>query len=431
MTFARAPFVAPLCALLLAACGGGHAQPGQGGGGATGSSTGSSTGTVGGAGGETGGAGGCQAVDISHAGETAASPALVHLVDTAAHPEALCNDGTPAAYVFRPGSGAAKNRWLIYLEGGGECATAEDCQARYQAQPGLMSSQGAVEGAVFSTALDGIKSTDAAVNPDFRDATLVQIAYCSSDGWTGDRAGNAALPTSDGGHWHFRGRAIVQAVLAEIASRGLGEATEVLLLGSSAGGVGVFNNADDVRATLPAGVRFAALADAGFLLDYPAYDPATGLESTVTPSPRMAELIAGAALWGGRGDLSCEQAATDDAARLLCRSPANLVVHGHVQAPLLIRQSQLDAVQLKQLVAPSDKSAEAKAFRGRFAAKMREALGQVGPAFAVFSPLDSQHGVINDAAWSTQIVNGTSLVSAVSAYYRDPCSGGAKLIESP
>lgn len=56
---------------------------------------------------------------------------------------------------------------------------------------------------------------------------------------------------SDFAGWHFRGRRIAAAVIADLLSdRGLSEATHVLVTGDSAGGVGAMNLADWIAATL-------------------------------------------------------------------------------------------------------------------------------------------------------------------------------------
>ena len=51
-------------------------------------------------------------VTITHTASAANAPQLVFL-DKSKYPQALCNDGTPAAYVLRQGAGAAANRWII------------------------------------------------------------------------------------------------------------------------------------------------------------------------------------------------------------------------------------------------------------------------------------------------------------------------------
>lgn len=55
----------------------------------------------------------------------------------------------------------------------------------------------------------------------------------------------AAGANSEFGGLHFRGKRIAMAVAADLlAAHGLGSATQVLLTGDSAGGVGAMNHAD-------------------------------------------------------------------------------------------------------------------------------------------------------------------------------------------
>ncbi|MDC0712207.1 pectin acetylesterase-family hydrolase [Stigmatella sp. ncwal1] len=51
-------------------------------------------------------------VEIRHTA-TQAKPVTVQVVSTANHPLAVCNDGTPATYLFRPGVGVGKKRWIL------------------------------------------------------------------------------------------------------------------------------------------------------------------------------------------------------------------------------------------------------------------------------------------------------------------------------
>jgi hypothetical protein len=135
---------------------------------------------------------------------------------------------------------------------------------------------GRADGQTVSMTFSGIASPDPAANPDFYDATYVQVNYCSSDLWSGDRAATPGAPVTDLARWHFRGHAIVRDAVAELLrAHGLGEAREVFFMGSSAGGAGTLANVDAVRAALPSGVRFVALADGIYSVPYPAFDPAT------------------------------------------------------------------------------------------------------------------------------------------------------------
>lgn len=368
------------------------------------------------------------AVTIAHgAGSPAA--ARIHKLDLGAHPEAVCNDGSPGYFIYRPGFGPAAKRWMIHLQGGGSCSSAAECAARQVDSPDLMTSTDVTDGAVFTTKLAGFKSASPTENPDFHDASFVQIHYCSSDQWGGDLPAVAGAPTTEMAHWHFRGRAIAAAAVAELMPLGLGAADEVLLTGSSAGGMGVANNADDLRGALPARIRVVASPDAGYGLFYPPYDAATGLESTMTPSQLELDFIAGSRAWGGRGDRDCDLAALDDTSHARCRVPDQTFQAGQVTTRVFVRQSQQDSVQIKQHGAGPGSPGPVQAYRDRFAARMRNQLAALSDRFSVFSTNDSLHVVMDTtAAWTTMAVGGVVLRDAFGAWYRDPCAGGAKRI---
>lgn len=360
----------------------------------------------------------------------AAAPARVHKLSLAEHPLAQCNDGTPAYYVFRPGFGGGARRWHVYLEGGGSCENAAECAQRWRSTPALMTSRDVADGDVIREPYRGIKSADPLENPDLYDANLVQIHYCSSDQWSGDAPAAAGAPIDEMEHWHFRGRAIVAAVLEDLAAQGLASAREVLLSGSSAGGMGVASLADDVRARLPPSLRVVALQDAGFGLLYPPYDPVTKRESTQRPSPQELTYTAATRSWGGRGDATCDARARDDGERAACHIPSQTFPPADVTTPMFVRQSQLDAVQTKRLIDPEDTSRPAVAYRERFGATMRQTLAGLPAHFGVFSGHDAEHVIMTTTeGWTSRAVDGVVLRDAFGAWYRNPCAGVTKRIE--
>lgn len=361
------------------------------------------------------------AVTITHTDKTPGD-AIVHVLDPAKYPAAQCNDGTPAYYVLRRGVGGGLRRWHLFLEGGGSCETAADCASRAVDTPELMTSAGVVDGSVYAGELAGIKSGSRDENPALYDANLVHIHYCSSDAWTGDRPAKAGVDESQMTHWHFRGRAILKAVIADLAD--FAKADEVLLTGTSAGGVGVASNADDVATLVPAGARYVAAMDAGYILVYPPYDKATGLESTQSPSPQELQFAAATVAWGGRGDLDCENAATDDASRARCRVPSLTVGTPAIRTPMFVCQAEQDHVQLQRLNADPKppRPATVEAYRGRFAAAMKAQLATVATA-TVFAPNNTVHGDLpSTVPWTTLAIDGAILRDAFEAWYRDPCS---------
>ena len=214
-------------------------------------------------------------------------PQMLH-VNLASTPNAVCNDGTAAHFLFRPGYGAAASRWVIYLEGGGECHDQPTCMTRQTTgAPFLTSNEPYNDGASKMVPLAGILSPDPAQNPDFYDANLVQIAYCSSDEWMGEKQGNTAMTPAqikqsmNVDNWYFDGHGVVQGVVQLLQKKyGLNNASDVLFAGGSAGASGVFMNADYVSGLLPLQTRLVALPDSGYHLStFPDYDPASGGEA--------------------------------------------------------------------------------------------------------------------------------------------------------
>lgn len=190
-------------------------------------------------------------------------------------PEAVCNDGSPAAIYVRPawpGTPATPNpsldRWVIHFMGGGGCRSFKSCKARwcddpgaFLDNPGLMSSRGTF----LRTNGTGILSQGPG-NP-LRGWNHVLLYYCSSDAWIGNNdAGEVKsldADDTDGANDHiiaFKGAAIVEAAFDRLLDdleivlpnsgglemRKLIDAELVLLSGDSAGASGARMHADRV-----------------------------------------------------------------------------------------------------------------------------------------------------------------------------------------
>lgn len=160
---------------------------------------------------------------------------------------AICNDGSPAKYYFRPGTEADKDKWIIYFQGGGGCGSEEACIIRAaEDDPGLMSSEQYAQ----TTGGGGILSADDK-NADFNTWNQVKLMYCSSDTWSGNAEQIIAGET-----WYFHGKTIAEAIIADlqnpdvIKTSNLSSATEVIVAGSSAGGGGASHNIDDIAKEL-------------------------------------------------------------------------------------------------------------------------------------------------------------------------------------
>ena len=103
----------------------------------------------------------------------------------------------------------------------------------------------------------------------------------------------------------------------QLQTAGLGEATEVVLSGGSAGGTSVFLGLDFVRSLIPSAVRLVGAPDAGFFIDAPTFANASA------HAFRDSFISADAAMWNstGSGSLNAHCLAAFAAEPWRCFSP--------------------------------------------------------------------------------------------------------------
>ena len=189
-------------------------------------------------------------------------------IPSAQFPDASCNDGSPGTFYIRMGRGNHTRKWIIWLQGGGNCRDGTSCLERWCGQQGnlpytanKMSSdwdndgvsnlrpRGLAEGIFNRTAFN-----------DFSDWNHVFVYYCSSDSWMGQA--DDVPYTSDSGTsftLNHRGHDIVEAVREMLRNpagwrpdyypegprmQDLDAATDIIFAGTSAGAKGAIVNAD-------------------------------------------------------------------------------------------------------------------------------------------------------------------------------------------
>lgn len=177
--------------------------------------------------------------------ETRASNELrkIEITDTGA----ICNDNSRAAfYTDYDGERLPlKSKWIIFFESGGLCTSKADCNRRYKNKNStvLMSSKTLPDRVTGRDLL----SSSASQNPTFHDYVHVLVPYCSSDLWLGESTRlNKTFDFRDDSsvdNFIFRGQNIFRSVFADLTSN-LSFAEEVVVSGSSAGGIGVLNHAE-------------------------------------------------------------------------------------------------------------------------------------------------------------------------------------------
>lgn len=151
---------------------------------------------------------------------------------------ARCLDGSPGGFFFLPANSTANaSKLVVYLQGGGECRTAEDCTA-WRGGAGPSSTEWPAERAV-----DSISELTSSLrtNPDLHDWAKLFLPYCSADMHSGQRrTRDKAL-----GGFFFAGHSILAASLQHLRNLSdYREPTVVFVSGSSAGGIGALLHAD-------------------------------------------------------------------------------------------------------------------------------------------------------------------------------------------
>jgi len=213
-----------------------------------------------------------------------------YTIDTSKFPNAVCNDGTPGVFYYAPATREEdRNKWVIFLQGGGGCRDGQSCAERW-CHVNTNYGMDKMTSSLTKPAIRGNGFMDPRSDNHFGSWNRVLIFYCSSDAWRGTTSGvhsATAGATTVSFTLQFRGSQIIDAVLdtlrndspvsrrhavrhsllgdAAPAWPDLDNATAVLFAGSSAGGVGARNNGDRVGAKLRA--TNPNLADYRVLLD--------------------------------------------------------------------------------------------------------------------------------------------------------------------
>ena len=153
--------------------------------------------------------------------------------------EALCNDKSRAVYYDDGREELSNKSWIIFFESGGLCATKEDCNSRFKNENStvFMTSDTLPQNITGKDLLSSSRSE----NPTFHDYRHVLVPYCSSDLWLGE----STIGKNDSvNNFVFRGMTIFRSVFSTLKDHDqLFSAEQVVVAGSSAGGIGVLNHA--------------------------------------------------------------------------------------------------------------------------------------------------------------------------------------------
>jgi len=114
--------------------------------------------------------------------------------------------------------------------------------------------------------MDGILSGDPKKNPYFYTWNRVRIRYCDGTG----HQGYASDPVEfNGEKIYFRGENNTKGTLYQlVVTYVLGEATDMIVTGDSAGGLATYNWVNYIKTLLRPDAKIVAAPDSGLFLDY-------------------------------------------------------------------------------------------------------------------------------------------------------------------
>eukprot|EP00948_MAST-09A_sp_MAST-9A-sp1_P001389 g1389.t1 len=266
-------------------------------------------------------------------------------------PEAVCVDGSNFSFYLRQGTNRSTN-WAFFMQGGGECWDADSCREQCTSQGftscGLGLDKGCGFGGVCSkeewdvilaTSDQSMLSTKPSENPTMFNWNKVYLPFCSQDQWGGQNT-EESIPG-----YQFSGHLIFKAVIDILSERyNLQNAKNVVLSGTSSGGVGVFLHVDYLQNRLSPATNVVALPIAGFFgLDYPYVGPNASKPQLATFTKEFLNRVVN--VWQAFLPSSCTSRLTDvEEERSLCFF-ANFSAP-FIKAPIFIVQAQSDCVQL-------------------------------------------------------------------------------------
>ena len=332
-------------------------------------------------------------------------------IENAAKYGAVCIDGSIPGYYLREGKKSGASKWIIHLHGGAWCYDPETCFRRSFSILGSSNNWSAEN---ITNFFQGILSTNKEVNPWFSDWNVVVQSYCDGGLFSGRRKKPFLYR---GRKLYFRGRQILKAMVASLKGRNLQRASDIILSGTSAGGLAVLLQGDYLRHKLPNTALVRGLVDAGFFLDSQAEDGSNvignqfqGLYNLHNPKLRKA----------------CERG-RDNSTRFLCLFPEYTIQT--TKLPIYFVNALYDHWQISELqqvhcVYHNDQCMTAERdrilnFRKLMSSKLNDAIAHL-PNAGLFADSCIGHGqAIVDYTWSRIRVNNSTLQDAFYNWLRD------------
>ncbi|XP_073843663.1 palmitoleoyl-protein carboxylesterase notum [Musca autumnalis] len=309
----------------------------------------------------------------------------------------VCNDGSAMSFYLRKNPNSKK--WIVFLEGGWHCYDVKTCRARWNRLRHLMTSTDWPE----TRDVGGILSPLPEENPYWHSANHVLVPYCSSDSWSGT---NSTIDSSEF-QFRFMGALILKQVIADLIPMGLGRipGAELLLVGSSAGGLGVMLNLDRIAHYLQVErklqVTVRGVSDSGWFLDREPYTP-----SAVASSEAVRQ---GWSLWKGLLPEACVEQYKSEPWR--CYFGYRL--YPTLKTPLFVFQWLFDEAQMRADNVAAPVTPHQWNYIHAMGGALRSSLDNVT---AVFAPSCIGHAVLSKREWLSLKIDDISLPTALRCW---------------
>jgi hypothetical protein len=329
------------------------------------------------------------------------------VIGNATERQAVCNDGSPATYYYRPGTDADADNWIIYLEGLGYCADDQGCLERVRKEAHRTSSLNYPD----TLSPKGILSILPEENPDFSNYNHVYIKYCSSDYWSGDLTRDLGSQTI-----HFKGKKILGAVVEDLQTKSisvehnLNSAEQIIFAGSAAGAVGVSLNLDSLATSLPK-AEVTGIIDGAWFPELTTFaGSAAGFD--------YANMFS---YWNSQVDTSC--AANNKASPWECLSVP--YGYGYLKNPAFVYVDQTDETLLEQLGVTNEKDSLQAIFIDLVRSSIRDSVKSLS---GVFAPDSGSHTALVSDRFTDLEIDGQNYQATLSNWYFGK-TGVKKLIQ--
>lgn len=256
-----------------------------------------------------------------------------------------CNDGSPPVTFVRAGTPEHAADWVLAFQGGGSCASYDECTARW-------CHLDFYDATWMSSRFDPPTAHGKGIladEPDngFAGWNVVELRYCSSDLWLGTAPAAELHGLLRGYTLAFEGDLVVDGMLASldagassddglVAMPSLGDAARIVVVGESAGGVGALQHVDGIARRYPDADVWGVI-DGGTEPARRVLPPDLQDRADEVDTKWGRDVFRG--LWEGRGDPSCT--GTD------CWRAEALVPTDLADTPLVVRQDELDPSRLR------------------------------------------------------------------------------------